>query len=333
MSAGPDDATPAARVSVVAPAGVPEVRPGDDLVALLLPLVDLQDGDVVVVTSKVVSKAEGRVRAGTREEALPGETVRVVARRGPTTIVRTRHGLTMAAAGIDASNVEAGTVVLLPEDPDASASRLRAGLLARTGVNVGVVVTDTAGRAWREGQTDLAVGAAGLLVLEDFAGREDAHGNELAVTAPAVADEIAGMSELAQGKLAGRPFAVVRGRADLVLPVGDDGPGARALVRAEGADLFGYGAREAVVRALAGDPADRGPFGAPAGAAELGEALASVLGPAARVTDVGGELDVGVAPDRAALVHALAFAHGWQAVAQDSEGETSGRVRLRPLSP
>src|SRR6478672_359528 len=166
MNAGPDDAAPAAQVSVVAPAGVPEVRPGDDLVALLLPLVDLRDGDVVVVTSKVVSKAEGRVRVGTREEALPGETVRVVARRGPTTIVRTRHGLTMAAAGIDASNVEAGTVVLLPEDPDASASRLRAGLLARTGVNVGVVVTDTAGRAWREGQTDLAVGAAGLLVLE-----------------------------------------------------------------------------------------------------------------------------------------------------------------------
>ena len=111
--------------------------------------------------------------------------------------------------------------MLLPEDPDASARALRARLRELTGRNVGVVVTDTAGRAWREGQTDIAVGAAGLRVLEDFAGRSDAYGNELAVTAPAVADEIAGAAELAQGKLGGRPFAVVRGRADLVLPPGE----------------------------------------------------------------------------------------------------------------
>ena len=246
-----------------APDGVPEVRAGDDLVGLLLPLVDLQDGDVVAVTSKVVAKAEGRVVAGDRAALLPGETARVVARRGGTTIVRTRHGLTLAAGGIDASNVAAGSVVLLPEDPDGSARAIRRGIAERTGRNVGVVVTDTAGRAWRQGQTDIAIGAAGLRVAEDYAGRVDAHGNELAVTAPAVADEIAGLAELAQGKLGGRPFAVVRGRADLVLPPGEDGPGAVALVRPEGADLFGYGAREAVVRAAAGRPAEAAPFGSP----------------------------------------------------------------------
>jgi len=333
MSATPDGPPAERRVGVVAPAGAPEVRAGDDLVALLLPLVDLHDGDVVVVTSKVVSKAEGRVRPGTREEALPGETARVVARRGPTTIVRTRHGLTMAAAGIDGSNVEAGTVVLLPEDPDASARGLRRGILATAGVNVGVVVTDTAGRAWREGQTDIAVGAAGVLVLEDFAGREDAHGNPLAVTAPAVADEIAGMAELAQGKLGGRPFAVVRGRADLVLPAGDDGPGARALVRVEGADLFGYGAREAVVRALAGDPDDRAPFGAPATVDELSDAIGAVLGAGTDPAEVAGGLDVTVTPERVAALRALAFAHGWRVAGDADTAESSGRVRLRPVSP
>lgn len=312
------------RLEVLAPDGVPEVRAGDDLVALLLAAVDLHDGDVAVVTSKVVSKAEGRVRTGERDEALAGETVRVVARRGPTTIVRTRHGLTMAAAGIDASNVALGSIVLLPLDPDASARALRAGIRERTGHNVGVVVTDTAGRAWREGQTDIAVGAAGLLVAEEYAGRTDAHGNPLAVTAPAVADEIAGAAELAQGKLGGRPFAAVRGRADLVLPVGDDGPGAVALVRAEGGDLFGYGAREAVVRALAGDPADRAPFGAPAPAEELAGALAAT-GAAVRVVAGGLEVDRPVVT----VVAALAFAHGWEV----SATEVSVTARLHPSSP
>ena len=138
---------------------------------------------------------------------------------------------------------------------------------------MGVIVTDTAGRAWREGQTDIAIGAAGLVVAEDFAGRTDAYGNPLAVTLPVVADELAGAAELAQGKLSGRPVAVVRGRGDLVLPPGEDGPGAASLVRPEGEDLFGWGAREAVVRALAGDTADRLPFGAPVAREELEAAL------------------------------------------------------------
>ena len=153
-----------AEVSAYAPDGVPEVTAGADLVGLLLPLVELSDGEIVAVTSKVVAKAEGRVMTGDRDALLPDETVRVVARRGPTTIVRTRHGLTLAAGGIDASNVPRGSVVLLPDDPDASARRIRAEIADRTGRNVGVVVTDTAGRAWREGQTDIAIGAAGIQV-------------------------------------------------------------------------------------------------------------------------------------------------------------------------
>ena len=161
--------------------------------------------------------------------------------------------------------------MLLPLDPDASARALRRRLHELTGRVVGVVVTDTAGRAWREGQTDIAVGAAGLQRGRRASpGGPTRYGNPLVVTAPAVADELAGAAELAQGKLGGRPFAVVRGRADLVLPADDDGPGAVALVRPDGADLFGYGAREAVLRALAAEPGDAAPSTArPAGADEL----------------------------------------------------------------
>lgn len=286
-------------LTVWAPDGVPEVRAGDDLAGLLLGVLgdgaDLADGDVVCVTSKVVSKAEGRTRTGEREEAIDEESVRLVARRGATRIVRSRLGLTMAAAGVDASNVAVGSIVLLPLDPDRSARELRREILARAGVNVGVVVTDTAGRAWREGQTDIAIGAAGLVVAQDFAGHTDPHGNALVVTLPAVADELAGAAELAQGKLAARPVAVVRGRADLVLAPDDDGPGAAALVRPDGADLFGWGAREAVVRALTGAEADRAPFGAPAAVEELASALAGLPDPA----------------DRTARA-AVCFAHGWR---------------------
>jgi coenzyme F420-0:L-glutamate ligase/coenzyme F420-1:gamma-L-glutamate ligase len=326
------------RLEVLAPDGAPEVVEGDDLASLVADLVDLREGDVVVVTSKVVSKAEGLVGTGDRDEALAGETVRVVARRGPTTIVRNRLGLTMAAAGIDASNVPAGTVALLPRDPDASARRIRERLAEVTGLRVAVVVTDTAGRAWRTGQTDIAIGAAGLLVAVDHAGRVDAHGNPLAVTLPAVADEIASAAELAQGKLTGRPFAVLRGRGDLVLPAGDAGTGARALVREEGGDLFGYGAREAVVRALAGAEADRAPFGSPAPADELVAALGTVLGTVpdtawatygAAGEGVRVDLPPGSVPQ---VVATVCFAHGWRLEGCDST-EDGCVARVTPATP
>lgn len=338
----------AGRLSVLAPDGVGEVVEGGDLATLLLAALSgageqLRDGDVVVVTSKVVSKAEGRTRTGDREAALVEELAapgaRVVARRGPTTIARTRHGLTMAAAGIDASNVARGHVVLLPLDPDASARALRRRLRDLTGLRLGVVVTDTAGRAWREGQTDIAVGAAGLHVAEDFAGRVDGHGNELAVTAPAVADEIAGAVELAQGKLGGRPFGVVRGRPDLVLGPDDDGPGAVALVRPEGGDLFGYGAREAVVRALVADPAEQAPFGAPATPEELADAVRRVTGTDPETLASG--LRTTVPRGRLGVLAALAFAHGWSldpGPAESRDGidvpaDADVEARLAPRTP
>lgn len=317
-------------LQVLAPVGIGEVAAGADLAALLTGVVALTDGDVVLVTSKVVSKAEGRVVPGSREDLLASETARTVASRGATRIVRTHHGLTLAAAGIDRSNVAPGHVVLLPEDPDRSARRLRAALAGRTGRNVAVLVTDTAGRAWRHGQTDLAVGAAGLRVLENFSGRRDRHGNDLVVTAPAVADELAAAAELVQRKLGERPFAVIRGRADLVLPPGDDGPGAAALVRPEADDLFGFGAREAVVRALRGDPADRAGFGAPATSEELVAALADAAGVAAVPDGEGIALPAGAA-DRE-VVAAVAFACGWTVDPADP-ADIEDRPRLRPGSP
>jgi coenzyme F420-0:L-glutamate ligase/coenzyme F420-1:gamma-L-glutamate ligase len=244
---------------VVAVRGVPEVAPGDDLAALLSPLLvgvgwpdgstGLHDGDVVVVTSKVVSKAEGRVvAADDREDAITAETVRVVATRrtprGLTRIVETSHGLVMAAAGVDASNTPAGTVLLLPVDPDASARALRAALQSATGSRLGVVVTDTLGRAWREGLTDAAIGAAGIEVLDDHRGRTDSHGNTLEMTVTAVADEIASAVDLVCGKASGLPVALVRGMSSYVTD--DDGPGARALVRPSEDDLFRLGTAEAI---------------------------------------------------------------------------------------
>ena len=316
-------------ITVLAPDGVPEVRPGDDLAALVLAALTPVDGDVVLVTSKVVSKVEGRSCPGTdrlaaveAELAEPG--ARVVARRGPTTIVRTRLGLTLAAAGVDASNVARGSVLLLPLDPDESARALRREIAERGNANVGVVVTDTAGRAWRTGQTDIAIGAAGLVVLDDHSGRTDDYGNELMVTAPALADELAGAAELAQGKLAGRPFALVRGRADLVLPPGEDGPGAAVLVRVEGEDLFGYGAREAVVRALAGEPADQVPVRCPAGAEEMAAAVARVIGVVAEPVEDG--LACPVDP----RLPPLAFAHGW---CRSRPQEGPEKARIRPVTP
>ncbi|MCY9785584.1 coenzyme F420-0:L-glutamate ligase [Nocardiopsis sp. EMB25] len=244
--------------------GVPEVRPGDDLAALVADAVaasgvPLVDGDVLVVTSKIVSKAEGRARRMDREEAIDAETVRVVARAGRTRITQTRRGLVMAAAGVDASNVEPGTVLLLPEDPDASARALRAGLRERLGVEVAVVVSDTFGRPWRVGQTDVAIGAAGLTVLQDLRGATDTHGNVMEATVNAVADEIAGAGELVKGKASGVPVAVVSGLGALVTE--EDGRGAVELVRSADADLFRYGSRDVVparrtVRAFTDDPVD-----------------------------------------------------------------------------
>ncbi|MDD9348659.1 coenzyme F420-0:L-glutamate ligase [Mumia sp.] len=234
--------------------GVREVRPGDDLVDLLLGRLDepLRDGDVVVVTSKVVSKALGLVTTGDRETVIERETVRVVARRGSTRIVRNRAGLTMAAAGVDASNTTPGTVLTLPDDPDATAYDLWRALRRRAGVEIGLVLSDTAGRAWRRGQTDIAIGSAGLKVMNSLSGTQDSYGNALHVTEPAVADEIAGAAELVAGKTSNTPFVVVRG-----LPrhwVGDHwttaGTGARDLLRPEDEDLFGLGARDAVEAVL-----------------------------------------------------------------------------------
>jgi dehydro coenzyme F420 reductase / coenzyme F420-0:L-glutamate ligase / coenzyme F420-1:gamma-L-glutamate ligase len=252
--------------SVTAIAGLPEVGAGDDLAALIAAALDgsgvsPRDGDILAVTSKVVSKAEGRVITAAREDAIAAETARVVARRGPTTIAQTRHGLVLAAAGVDASNTAPGTVVLLPEDPDESARRLRKALRARLGVTVGVIVTDTMGRPWRAGQTDTAIGAAGVLPLRDHRGESDTFGNTLEVTVAAVADEIAAAGDLVKGKALQIPVALVRGLAALVTD--DDGPGARALVRPASEDMFRLGAADVLaarrtVRSFTAEPVDTG---------------------------------------------------------------------------
>ncbi len=237
--------------------GIGEIAPGDDLVAVIADAAGdiLHDGDIVVVTSKIVSKAEGRIiAADDREDAITAETVRVVATRTSPTghvtrIVENRLGMISAAAGVDASNTPEGTVLLLPQDPDASARALAVGLRARTGALVGVIVTDTLGRAWREGQTDAAIGAAGVLVFEDLRGQTDAEGRPLVVTMPCVADEIASAADLVKGKAARRPVAVVRGRADLVGSL--DLPGARSIVRPWERDMFRLGADEAYAAGFA----------------------------------------------------------------------------------
>src|SRR5690606_13777104 len=237
---------------VWAVAGLPEVRKGDDLARLIADAApDLADGDVLLVTSKIVSKAEGRVvEAADREAAIDAETVRVVARRGPLRIVENRQGLVMAAAGVDASNTPSGTVLLLPEDPDASARSIRDGLRDALGVEVGVLVTDTFGRPWRTGLTDVAIGAAGVRVTDDLRGGQDAHGNPLTATVVATADELAAAGELVKGKTAGLPVAVVRGLPHLV--TAQDGRGARELVREARDDMFRLGTSEAVREAVTG---------------------------------------------------------------------------------
>jgi coenzyme F420-0:L-glutamate ligase/coenzyme F420-1:gamma-L-glutamate ligase len=249
-------------LTIVGVAGLPEIGAGDDLARLIGEAAPgLQDGDILVVTSKIVSKAEGRVIRADREQAIDDESVRVVARRGPTRIVETRHGLVLAAAGVDSSNTAPGTVVLLPEDPDGSARRLRKALAERHGVRVGVIVTDTMGRPWRIGQTDAAIGAAGLAPLRDLRGQPDTFGNQLEVTIAAVGDEIAAAADLVKGKTTQVPVAIVRGLAELVTDA--DGPGAAALIRAAGDDMFRLGAADVLyerrtVREFTGEPVDPG---------------------------------------------------------------------------
>jgi dehydro coenzyme F420 reductase / coenzyme F420-0:L-glutamate ligase / coenzyme F420-1:gamma-L-glutamate ligase len=249
------------QLTVLPVAGLPEIKAGDDLAALIADAAlagpGLLEGDILVVTSKIVSKSEDRVVRGDRESAIDAETVRVVARRGPTRISQTRHGLVLAAAGVDESNTAPGTVVLLPTDPDASARRLRKGIGERCGVRIAVVVTDTMGRPWRAGQTDTAIGAAGLTPLRDHRGQADTFGNVLEVTVAAVADEIAAAADLVKQKTTQIPVAIVRGLAGLVTEA--NGPGAAALIRPAEEDMFRLGAADVVtarrtVREFTGAP-------------------------------------------------------------------------------
>ncbi|MBI3691789.1 MAG: coenzyme F420-0:L-glutamate ligase, partial [Mycolicibacterium aromaticivorans] len=241
----------AAPVEILPVPGLPEFRPGDDLAAALSSAAPwLRDGDIVVVTSKVMSKCEGRIvaapadpdeRDALRRKIIDEEAVRVLARKGRTLITENRNGIVQAAAGVDGSNVGSTELALLPVDPDRSAAALRTALRERLGVTVAVLVTDTMGRAWRNGQTDAAIGAAGLPVLYGYAGAVDRHGNELVVTEVAVADEIAAAADLVKGKLTAVPVAVVRG-----LDLEDDGSTAARLVRGGEDDLFWLGTAESL---------------------------------------------------------------------------------------
>ncbi len=244
-------------MQVIALTGLPRISAGDDIAALIAQSsvefpdrsAALHDGDIIVITSKIVSKAEGRVvEAANRDDLIDSESVRTVATkvhaRGTTRIVETRHGLIMAAAGIDASNVDEGTVVLLPIDPDASARKIRARLAELTGLKLGVIITDTMGRAWRDGLTDNAIGVAGVSPLDDHTGTPDEYGRILEMTVIAVADEIASAADLVKGKSAGNPIAIVRGMEQFI--TADDGPGARVLIRPASEDLFGLGTAEAI---------------------------------------------------------------------------------------
>ncbi len=268
-----DHAAPAT-IQLIPVTGLPEFRPGDDLAAAVAAAAPwLAAGDILVVTSKIVSKVEGRLvstpsdpdrRDARRRELIEQETERVLAQRGRTMIVANKMGIVQAAAGVDGSNVRLDELALLPVDPDASAARLRAALRAALGVEIAVVITDTMGRSWRVGQTDVAIGSAGMTVLHRYAGVHDGQGNELAVTEVAVADEVAGATDLVKGKLAGVPVAVLRG-----LSPADDGSTAAALVRPLHDDLFRVGTdlalaaghREAVllrrtVREFSDEPVD-----------------------------------------------------------------------------
>jgi coenzyme F420-0:L-glutamate ligase/coenzyme F420-1:gamma-L-glutamate ligase len=322
-------------LEVLAIRGLPEIRPGDDLAALIVAAahdcgIGLRDGDVVAVSSKAVAKAEDRYAPGEdadqRASAIASQTVRVVAQRltprGAARIVESASGPVLAAAGVDASNVPAGAdgaarVLLLPADPDASARGLRTRLTGHTGVRrLAVVVTDTLGRPWRVGQTDAAVGAAGLVVAEDLSGHPDTQGRPMEVTLRALADEVAAAADLVKGKTDGAPVAVLRGLAALVID--GDGAGAAALLRPAGEDWFRHGHAEAARAAIGVGPETEGaPLRPVAGdddvrRLERAVAVTAASGVAdglALTVDAAGRPAIAItSPDRASWVAAGALA-------------------------
>lgn len=226
---------------VIPVTAIGEVRRGDDLATVIAAHASLADGDVVVVTQKVVSKSEGRLvpvdpeDAGARMALIERESTRVLRRRGELVITETAHGFVCANSGVDFSNVEAGWAALLPEDPDRSARRIRDGLRARTGCTVGVIVSDTFGRPWRRGVTDVAIGCAGIAAVVDLRGSTDALGRELVATEVCVADEIASAAELVMGKATSVPVAVVRGIDPAWLRAGSV---TAEIIRPSAEDLF-----------------------------------------------------------------------------------------------
>lgn len=317
------------RLEILPVRGIGDVTEGDDLAALIATAAPwLRDGDVLVVTSKIVSKAEGRLvdvpadgpeRLAAKDEVLAGETARVVATRGATRIVQTHHGFVMASAGIDASNVDKTRLVLLPKDPDASARALRAALRERYRLDVAVIISDTMGRPWRNGLTDVALGVAGLPAIRDHRGEIDPYGNELQLTQLAVVDELAGAGELIKGKCDRVPVAVVRGYPAVV--GAEDGEGARTLVRDAELDLFSLGtaeARAAGLREAAALADGPGPAAAdPAAVDRAIAAVAAVVAPGTVFTHVTDE------EVRAGLV---ATVPGWP-------GRATGLVLGAPPAP
>jgi coenzyme F420-0:L-glutamate ligase / coenzyme F420-1:gamma-L-glutamate ligase len=226
-------------ISLLPVEGLPEVSPGDELADLILACATLQDRDVVVITQKVVSKAEGRLVALSpddpdgRRRLILSESTRVLRERGELIISETRHGFVCANAGVDLSNVAEGQAALLPIDPDRSARHIRDALQARTGLQIGVIISDTFGRPWRVGVTDVAIGCAGVAAVVDLRGTRDVFGRELVATEICVADEIASAAELAKGKTSGVPVVIVRGverswfressvKSEIVRPAGED---------------------------------------------------------------------------------------------------------------
>jgi len=228
-------------LSIIPVEGIGEIAVGDDLAGIIASAAELRDGDVVVVTQKIVSKAEGMLEAVdaddpvSHKEIVERESVRVLRRRGDLIISETKHGFVCANAGVDLSNVERGYAALLPEDSDRSARRIRDGIKARASVDVAVIISDTFGRTWRRGLTDVAIGCAGIGAILDLRGSNDTYGREMLVTEVAVVDELASAAELVMGKASGIPVAIVRGIPDEWLRKGDV---RSEIIRPPDEDLF-----------------------------------------------------------------------------------------------